>query len=251
MASLTLDKTFFTDERIEYLSRHCREDKLMTEARLARLYLACMEQKNELVTWEIINFTTQWTGEEKFAEKMVEAKLAEESNTIGCYRIKGVKERLKLSQKRATAGKKGGNATAKIKNLMEMTEPDSMYEKIVWLWNNKVAEKIGKAKVSVLDDKRIRLINRGLGHFPEIDAWKHIMEQVVATTWCHNPEISFTFDTVFRSSHYIKFKEAFDSNADGGPKTNSLDNLYKTEEDFSKEHMDFVDGKTDEQSEIQ
>ncbi len=249
MASLTLDKSFFTDDRVEYLSRHCREDKLMTEARLARLYLLCVEQKNELATAEIVNFATQWTGEDFFIDLMVEAKLAEETNDIGCYRIKGVAERLKLSKKRATAGKKGGDTTAKIKNLLEMTEPKSIYEKIIWLWNNKVAEKIGKPKISTLNDERKRLMDRGTRVFTDPDDWKSIMDQVCSTDWILEGRITFTFETIFRNNNYVKFKEAYDNRAGG--KTGSggstvLDSLYET--DFSKEHMDFIEGDSSDKS---
>lgn len=247
MASLTLDKKFFTDERIEYLSRLCGEDKLTTEARLARLYLVCIEQKSDLVPLGVINFTTQWTGPASLINHLLEARLIEESDG-DIYRIRGVKKRLAISEKRATAGKKGGNTAAKIKNLLEMTEPKSIYEKIIWLWNNKVAEHVRRPKISTLNDERKRLMDRGVRVYEDPDIWKEIMEQVCKTDWILEGRLAFTFETIFRSNNYVKFKEAYDSNASTEPTGSALDGLYKT--DFNKEHMEFVEGKDSGESEL-
>ncbi|GAB1376802.1 hypothetical protein MASR1M48_16540 [Lactococcus petauri] len=187
MELLSLKKELLTSNQVEFLSRLLNEDKLTTLGRLVYLTEA-NEYKSGPYTEEELIIVSKALPTTAIGECLVRSGLAKILKNGYFLELAEVKK-------------------AESKSKWLPTADD--YKFVVDFWNNEISPVIGKPKISAITSERKTYINRMFKQFgPDRDKWLISMKQVLKTDWILGGRITFTFETLFRNSNFLKFYEA-------------------------------------------
>ena len=113
MPKIEIDDQFWSDQRVEALATRCGEPRLLTEARLLRVWYAAYIRTTYLLAPQQVEISSLWTRQDvPFSTLLVQSGLAE-CHESGHIIIKGVRDRIAYLRTFAQSRSRGGKARAK------------------------------------------------------------------------------------------------------------------------------------------
>lgn len=237
MAKTVIEESFFSDERVEFLSKLNGEDRLLTEGRLIRLYTHCINELYDVFDNLTLNRVCHWVDGD-ISERLAKADLAEKLSDNE-FRIRGTTERIDEIKKRKEWSRKGGINSQRLRRTDKkakkpeptptptsgrpLSEPSKKtsnthtpkdYQFVVDHWNDSIAPALGKPAVSIINDNRKKLMDRMFRHFPNNkEAWIKILNHATKVEWILKG-LTFKFESYFEKDRFTQFYEEASENTD-------------------------------------
>lgn len=187
MEILKIKKELLNSQKVDFLARLLNEDKMTTTGRL--VYLTHANESNEgPYSEEELSIIAQVDFDKAIGECLVKT---------GHARILKDGFYLNLAE------------VVKADKKAKWTPSSEDYKAIVDYWNDSICPVIKRPKVTAITVERKKYMNRMFNQFgADSDKWFTALNQILKTDWILAGRVTFTFETIFRNSNFLKFYEA-------------------------------------------